>query len=86
MREVTRLERGERGLLESLETKESAIRESDVVEVIKLILEIGSFFGFVEETGGVEGRGGSSLSFLDRLETEEEGFCLDFLGASVVTE
>ena len=86
IREVTRLERGERGSLESLETKESAIRESDVVEVTKLILEISSFFGFVGEAEEAEERGESSLSFLGRLETEEEGFCLDFLGESALEE
>ena len=37
----------------------------------------------MEEAGKGED---SSLSFLGRRETEEEGFCPDFLGASVVTE
>ena len=57
-----------------------------MVKVTKLVLEISSFFGLIEEAEEVEGRGESSLDFLERLETEEEGFCLDFLGESAVEE
>ena len=57
-----------------------------MVEATKLALEISSFFGLMEEVEEVEGRGESSLDFLERLETEEEGFCLDFLGESAVEE
>ena len=85
IREATRLEKDGRELLKSLEVEESAIRNSDVVETTELILELSSFFGFGRE-GEEEERGESSLSFLGRLETEEEGFCLDFLGSPVVTE
>ena len=71
--------------MKSLEVEESAIRNSDVVETTELILELSSFFGFGREVEEEE-RGESSLSFLGRRETEEEGFCLDFLGASEGTE
>ena len=63
-----------------------AIKESDVVKVTKLVLELSSFFGLVEEAEEVGGRGESSFDFLGRLETEEEGFCLDFLGESALEE
>ena len=61
-----------------------AIKESDVVEVTKLILELSSFFGLVEEAEEVGGRGESSLDFFERL--EEEGFFRDFLGESALEE
>ena len=57
-----------------------------MVKVTKLVLELSSFFGLVEEAEEVEGRGESSFDFLERLETEEEGFCLDFLGESALEE
>ena len=57
-----------------------------MVEVTKLVLEISSFFGLIEEAEEVEGGGESSFGFLERLETEEEGFCLDFLGESALEE
>ena len=57
-----------------------------MVEVTKLVLEISSFLGLIEEAEEAEGGRGSSFGFLERLETEEEGFCLDFLGESALEE
>ena len=62
------------------------MKESDIVEVTKLISELSPFLDLEEGAEEVEGRGESSLDFLERLETEEEGFCLDFLGESAVEE
>ena len=49
-------------------------------------MEVDSFFGFVEETEEAKEEGESSLSFLGRLEAEEEDFCLDFLESPDVME
>ena len=60
------------------------MKESDIVEVTKLISELSPFFDLEEEAEEVGGRGESSLDFFERL--EEEGFFRDFLGESALEE
>ena len=60
------------------------MKESDIVEVTKLISELSPFLDLEEGAEEVEGRGESSLGFFERL--EEDGFFRDFLGESALEE